>query len=377
LASAARFVDSILENALAVLIPIIRSQFGLSYSAISVLQSIRGYAEAATEPMGGMVADVWPRRWILGVSAISLGIGTAMIGAAPTVVLLAIAFAALGAASGPLRMTGDIVVVQSRSGSATSAVARVQMLSMAGAVIGSLLVSAWLTSGIGWHALQVLLGLGTAAYGVAMLLTDFPHPPAVIHEATSFFRTMRENLRIVLDDRPTLAWLLFLRVYYLMDTPAVFESIWLVDRGHMSPSLLGVYLAFGMCAAFSGTFLLSHWLRDVPPRRIVTVTSIAMLGLFPAWFMVPGIVARFLLGAPLAFAWSMLWPVARAQSLRTSVRPGAVTAVNSLTGVIIPATLLLGLFADHVGLTASMLIVRMAGTGALLFLAWRWFPRSR
>jgi len=73
--------------------------------------------------------------------------------------------------------------------------------------------------------------------------------------------------------------------------------------------------------------------------------------------------------------WSVLWPVARGESLRGTDRPGAVSAVNSLTGLLLPITLGIGLLADWIGLTPAMLGVRMIGTVVLVVIAWRWLPR--
>lgn len=374
LASSARLVDAVLDSAIGVLMPLLRDQFGLSYAGVSALRSLHSYAEAITEPAAGMLLDVWPRQWMLGGAAIAVGLGSIIIGVAPSTTVLGLGFALIGGASGPVRQAGDVISVEAQRVSGTRVVARITMLATLGALAGPLLVSAWLATGQHWNSLQAMLGSAMAGYGIAVIRTSFPAPAAVHAETVSFFRAMRQNLRTVFKDRSTVTWLVFMRVFYVMDTPAALETVWLADRG-MSTSLIGVYVAFEMAVAMCGAFILVRWLHRVPPWLLMLGACFVMLVLFPAWFLVPGTMGLFLVGAPLALAWSLVWPVARAESLRATDRPGAVSAVNSLTGLYLPVTLALGLLADRIGLTEAMLTVRMVGTFVLALLAWTWLPR--
>lgn len=180
-------------------------------------------------------------------------------------------------------------------------------------------------------------------------------------------------MRAVIGDRDTLIWLLFLRLMYVTETAAAFETVWLTDVVGMSQALLGMYVAFEMLCALVGAIVLDRWLRVASSRRVLMLSLASMLALFPAWFLVPGVWSRFVLGAPLAFAWSMLWPVARAESLLAAPRPGVLNAANSLTGLL-PVVLAIGLLAEAVGLTPALLALRWGGTALLLLFAWRWLP---
>jgi MFS family permease len=95
---AARFVDEVLSGLPDVLMPTIRAQLGLSYTQISLLYLILTYVAAAVEPVGGLLIDVWQRRWFMVWGAMGVGVATAVIGIAPTFLFLAAGFAIYGLA---------------------------------------------------------------------------------------------------------------------------------------------------------------------------------------------------------------------------------------------------------------------------------------
>lgn len=182
------------------------------------------------------------------------------------------------------------------------------------------------------------------------------------------------NLRAVAGDRAARTWLLFLFVHGVVEAPMVFRAIWLVDRGGMSQVLVGVYVLFETAVALLGVLALDRWLGRSTPRRVMIVAATGLLLLYPAWYLVPGTWARFVLGAPLGFLFAVFWPIARSQSLTTaSGRPGAVTAVSAVLELV-PVALLLAFAAEVVGLTAALLGAQLGGMALLLLLTWRWLP---
>ncbi len=212
-------------------------------------------------------------------------------------------------------------------------------------------------------------------YAAALTRVTLPRSPAgAPHNLGALWPSVRADLLEVVRDRHAFRWLVFLRAFYLMEAAAAFEPLWLADVVGMSQRTVAVYVAFEMGAAAAGAASLGRF-HHVPPRRILVLATAAMSVLFPLWFLIPGVGARFIIGAPLALAWSSIWPIARAESLRGSARPGAFTAVNSLTGLaFLPLPLLLGALAEQVGLTTVMLVTRELGAVALLALALRYVP---
>lgn len=375
LALPARFVDEVLSSVASVLVPSFRARFGLTYAQVSLLGLASGYAGAVAQPASGVLSDLMQRRWLLVWGAAGVGLATVLMGLAPTFVALLLAYALYGAASGPLAQTADVVLVESHPAAPGRIVARLSALATVGALLGPVLVSATVWAGIDWRWLLVALGACCAPYAAAFAATAFPAPTRHSGRRASVLRALRDNVRAVLTDRDTVRWLLFLRLFYVMETPAAFEAVWLADVAGMSQALIGVYVAFEMAVAVCGTLVLERWLRVASARRVLLVALAAMLVLFPAWFLVPGVWARFVFGAPLAFAWSMLWPVARAESLHAAPRPGVLNAANSLTGLL-PVPLAVGLLAEAVGLTPALLGVRLGATALLLLFASRWLPRA-
>jgi FSR family fosmidomycin resistance protein-like MFS transporter len=372
----ARFVDEVLSSARRVLVPAFRARFGLTYAEVSLLSLTSGYASAVAEPTSGLISDLVQRRWLLVWGALGVGLATVLMGAAPTFGVLLLGYALYGAAAGPLAQTADVVLVESHPTAPGRVVARISAMATAGALLGPLLVSAAVWAGLDARWLLVALGLCCIPYALMLAVTAFPAPAhRGASPALGVVRALRDNVRAVLSDGDTLRWLLFLRLMYVTETVAAFESVWLVDVAGMSQALLGVYAAFEMACALCGALVLDRWLRVASARRVLVLSLVAMLVLFPTWFLVPGVWPRFVFGAPLAFAWSILWPVARAESLHAAPRPGALNAANSLTGLL-PVVLVIGVLAERVGLTAALLAVRWGGTALLLLFAWRWLPRG-
>ncbi|PKN77888.1 MAG: hypothetical protein CVU47_13055 [Chloroflexi bacterium HGW-Chloroflexi-9] len=230
----------------------------------------------------------------------------------------------------------------------------------------------------------MLLGLAGIGYGALLAGTRFP---AAVPEADAtpdgrddaaprlgLARELLANLRAVARDRAARTWLLFLFVHEVVEAPIVFRAIWLSDEGGMSQVLVGVYVLFETFVALVAVLALDRWLTSVPPRRLMLVAALGLLVLYPAWYLLPGTWARFVVGAPLGFLFALFWPIARSESLTTaSGRPGAVTAVSAVLGLL-PLALVVALLAEAVGLTAALLGTQLLGMAALTLVTWRWLP---
>lgn len=378
-----RFADELLYGATDVLMPTLRATFGLTYTQVGLLHLALQYVAAVVEPVSALLIDVWERRWLLAWGAAGIGLAVMLVGLAPAFAVLLVAFGVYGLASGPLAHTADVVLVQAHPSAPGRAFARATALDTTGALLGPALVAAWLWFGFDWRWLLVALGLGGIAYGAALATTRFPAPSpeapedadAPEGEATGgLMARLAANLRAVAGDRAARVWLLFLFVHGVVEAPMVFRAIWLVDRGGMTQVMVGVYVLFETGVALLGVLALDRWLGRATPRRVMIVAAVGLLLLYPAWYLVPGMWARFVVGAPLGFLFAVFWPIARSQSLTTaSGRPGAVTAVSAVMELV-PVALLLALAAEVVGLTAALLGAQVAGTAVLLLVTWRWLP---
>ncbi len=376
LALFARFTDELLFGAADVLLPTIRSSLGLSYGQLGLVRAALEYVAYFVDPLLALLIDAWRRRWLLAGGALLVAASTVLIGVAPTFAVLLLAFALYGIGAGPLAYTADAVLVESAPESARRVFARATALDTLGALLAPALVTAWLWAGLEWRWLLVLLGVATCGYAALLAATEFPPGAHARRAEGGLVAELRANLHAVLANREAVTWLIYLRLFCAFEAPVVYRSVWLVDSAGMTQQQVGVYVAVTTACSLAGVLALERWLSGVAPRRLLIANNVMLLVLSPLWFLLPGHATRFALGAVISFLFAMLWPVARASALTTaSGRPGAVTAVNSLTGLL-PITLGLGLLAEVVGLTAASLGTTMVAGSLLLLVAWRWLPRA-
>jgi hypothetical protein len=238
--------------------------------------------------------------------------------------------------------------------------ARATLLDTTGALLGPLLVTLGLWGGLDWRWILVGVGLWGPVYAGLLLRTRFP-APSTIHEGTPLLEAFRSNLRAVLSSRAALVWLLFLFAHDVLDSPLPLRTVWLADEAGMSQSLIGIYTVFELTVSLVSIAYLDRLLQRSSPRSILTIAVGGLLVLYPAWFAVPGILAKFAIGLPLNALLGVLWPVAQGELLSSVPgRAGAVTALRSLFGFV-PLTVFVGLLAESRGLTLSMGAFHVAG----------------
>jgi MFS family permease len=376
-ALAARFADELLSGLPSVLLPTIRSLFGLSYAQVGVIGLVLDTVSAMVEPIGGLLIDVWRRPWLMAWGAAGIGLGTVLIGAAPTFALVLVGFAVYGLASGPLAHTADVVLLEAYPTEPERIYARSTLVDNAGALLGPLLLSASLWLGLGWRWVLIGLGASSVAYAAVILRTHFPSP--VNNHPSSqapFWQALRGNLRDVLGSGPARTWLLFLFAFNLAELPQWFAPIWLREQVGMSQAQIGVYRVVEMAVGIGTLYMLDGWLSRFGTVRLLRWAALATLAVLPAWLFVPGVWSRFVLAVPLSLLRTLFWPIGKAQLL-VSVpgRGGTAAAVSSVLGLI-PLPLLFGLLAEVVTLTGAMFWTGMAGFLVLGGVVWVLAPAA-
>jgi MFS family permease len=364
LAMFGRFTDELLGGIPTVLMPTISARLGVGYAAIGLLHLVLTSVAALVEPVNGLLIDVWSRHRLMAWGALGTGLSLVVIGVAPDFVWLAAGFGIYGLASGPLAHTADVVLVDAHPESASRIVARSTLLDTVGALMGPLFVTVGLWAGVDWRWIVAGVGLWGPVYAVLILGTRFPAPAA--REDRRLFAEFGANLRAVLANRESMAWLLFLFAHELTEAPLPLRTVWLADEVGMSQSLVGVYVAFELAAMFVGVALLDRWLTRSSARGVLRIALGSLLLLYPLWFALPGAGAKFLIGGPLNLLGGVIWPVGRGESLASAPgRAGTLTAVSSLTGLV-PATLAVGLLAEAIGPTLAMSSTHVLGVGLML-----------
>ncbi len=362
----ARFADELLSGLPDVLMPTIRSQLGLSLTQVSLLGLTLNYVAAGVELINGLLIDIWQRRWLMAWGAAGIALAIITIGLAPTFIVLLLGYAIYGLASGPLAHTADVVLIEAYPDAPDRIYARATLVDTLGALLAPLLVSIAILAGVEWRMLLLLVGAAGLAYAALIVRTSFPAPGrAEGQQQFGFWGDVRQNVRAVLVSPRALSWLLFLFLFDVFETSAIFQTIWLYEDAGMSQALIGVYKAIEFGVGVVSLLVLDRWLERAGFRRVLLIACAGLLLLAPAWLLAPGIWSRFVIGVPLNFLAAVVWPIGRGQSLASVPgRAGAITAVSSLFGAI-PLPLLFGLLAEAITLTAAMLWVSV---GALLLL---------
>lgn len=373
----ARFMDELLSGLPTVLMPTIRSQFGLSYTQISLLALTLSYTAAFIEPVSGLLVDIWKRPWLMTWGAAGIGMGTMVIGAAPTFAILILGFVIYGMASGPLAHTADVVLVEAYANAPDRIYSRSTLIDTLGALLAPLLVSFAVWSNLEWRWLMIVLGSSSLIYAILIIRTRFPKPNdsnKVI--AGNWKQSISINLKSVISNQLAITWLIFLFVHMVLETPLHFTTVWLREQAGMSQALIGVYRMLEMAVAILSLLILDRWLKKSGYRKILLMATVGLAILYPIWLLTPGIWQRFALSVPISFLFTVYWPIGKGQGLASSPgKGGTFTSIHSIF-YLVPLPLLFGLLAESITLTRSMLIVTLAGLATMAVIILR-MPSSK
>jgi len=366
-----RFMDELLSGLPVVLMPTLRTYFGLSYSQVGLLGLTMSYVAAVVEPVAGLLIDIWKRRWLMAFGAAGIGLATVVMGIAPTFAILLLGFALYGLASGPLAHTADVVLVEAYPKAPDRIFTRATVLDTIGALLSSLLVSVTIILRLEWRWLMVSLGISSLIYAAIIVTTRFPSRQNKSQPARGGSgHAVWANLRSVIKSKRALSWLLFMFVFAVAEAPFTFLTIWLREEAGMSQALIGLYIAVEMAVSIISLIYLDRWLARSNFRRILLFAGVGVLILYPLWLLAPGIILRFALSIPIVFLFTVFWPIGRAQSLRSVPGlGGTVTAFQSLLALV-PLPLLFGLLAESTSLTSAMFWVTMASVLVLILVSY-------
>ncbi|MGH2687128.1 MAG: MFS transporter [Actinomycetota bacterium] len=370
LAFLGRFTDELLSGSYAVLAPTFRRVFGLSLVAVTLLNQVLFWVALVVEPPASMLIDLRSRRVLLTTGALFAGLALVVMGMAPGYEVLLVGFALYGIGSGPLAHTADVVLVESFPGDAERVFGRATFLDGVGALAAPLVVAAVSWAGLSWRVALVAVGVWGLLYGRALAGTRFPAPErSPDAERSSLIGELRANLTEVLRSREARRWLLFLFWLDLLEAPDVLAYVWLHEDVGMSQGAVAAYAAGEQVVGLVALLWLDRWLGRRDSRPVLAAVTLGLLVLYPMWLFAPGVWGRVVVGVPLAFLWSLLWPIGRARSL-TSVpgKAGAVTAVTTVFALA-PMPLLFGVLAEGVGLRPAMLGVAVSALLLLLVTA--------
>ena len=364
----ARFVDELLSGAWTVLAPTFRRVFGLSVFQVGLLFQVLDWVAFFVEPVAASTIDHSPRRRLIAGGAAFVTASVAIMAAAPSYAVLLLGFAVYGIGSGPLCHTADVVVVESFPGVSERAYSRATILDTIGALLGPALVSATLFLGLSWRwALAVCVAVG-AAHAWAASRSSYPAPPRTRDEDEGLLQALVTGMRAVVQHAEIRRALLVLVAFDVFEAAFLLEYLWLVEDVGLSEAQVALWAALAQVVDIVALVVLDRWLQEHQARRILRGAALVLVFLPTVWVLVPGVALKILVAIPLAFVWTLVWPLAKAQSL--TVEPslaGATQAVSTLTQLL-PFALVVTWVSTGIGLGPAIAVLSALGAGLMVVL---------
>jgi FSR family fosmidomycin resistance protein-like MFS transporter len=366
-------VDELADGIRAAALPLIRHDLGLSYGQLGLLASLPVLIGSLLElPVGALAGQGRRRhRIILASGAVFLAalLGTAL---AWSFAGLLISFIAFYPASGGFVSLTQAGLMDADPGRQEQHMARWGLAGSVGAVLGPLLLTGILAAGGSWRD-GYLLAAGVAAVAWLGLARLPPGPAAAGADGPPGLRQVPGQVRDALRRPGVLRWLAVLEVSdLLLDVFTGFLAVYFVAVVHASPVQAALAVAVRFGAGIAGDVLVIRVLDRVSGLPVLRASAAAALLVYPAFLLVPGLVAKLVVLALLTVATAPWYPVAQAQ-LYASLpgQSGIVVTLSSaaaLAGGLGP--LAVGFAAEQAGLpvTLSGLVLVPA---AVLYLAWR------
>jgi FSR family fosmidomycin resistance protein-like MFS transporter len=342
--------------------PQIRAELEMSYVQVGLLLSAPVYASAVLEPVFGVLGDSrWRRVVVVGggfVTAASLALAA---GASGFFVLL-LAFAVLYPADGAFVSLSQATLMDHAPSERERNMTRWAIAGGVGAVVGPLLVVAFLRVGLGWRELFAVFAVLAFVLALVVSWTGVVVRPS--HERPSVRATAR-GLR-----KPfVIRWLALLELVDLMlDVLLGFVALYLVDEVAASDEVGSVGVAVWTGAGLVGGVGLIALLRRVDGLRYLRASALGALALYPAFLLVPGVPTKLVLLGLLGLVTAGWYSIPKARLYDAlGGQSGAAMALGSVAGVIGGVfPLAIGAVASRFGLGAAMWLLLAAPIAMLI-----------
>lgn len=346
--------------------PTLLRVFGLDLVGLAFLNQLLFWVALVVEPVASLLVDVRSRRVLLVWGSAAVAGSLLLMGGAVSYGLLLAGFVVYGMGSGPLAHTADIVLVESARGDAERVFTRATLFDTCGALLAPAVVAVTATAGLSWRVPLLMAAAVAGGFAILSAITAFPRPP-VSGSHGGLARQLGGHLREVASSRRARRWLLFALLLELFEAPAVLRYVWLAEDVSMGQAGAAAYAVAEQAVALGALAVLER--RQRHASVALPAVCIAVGALYACWLAAPGVVGKLVLGAPLAFLASWIWPISRARTLQAVPgRAGAVSAVSTLTPVV-PGPLLVGVAAQIFGLTAAFALTAVPLAAALAVVA--------
>lgn len=366
---AVEFLDELVFGVRESAWPLLRHDLGLSYVEVGLLLSLPALAANAFEPLVGLLADVRGRRVLVLGGGAAFGLALAFAAFSSGFWPLLAAFVLLSPASGAFVNLSQAALVDAAPDRGEETMARWALAGSAANAAAPFCLGAALALGLGWRTLFGMLALLSWLLVAGVRSERFGGPAETSHHderlsLRAAFRDLGRSLR-----RPEiLRWLVLLECADLMlDILLGYLTLYFVDVAGAAPERAAVAVAVWTLSGLPGDALLIPLLRRMDGLRYLRLSACAMLVLFPAFLLVPGMAAKLALLGAIGFLNAGWYSILKARLYGAMPgRSGSVMALGSLAnlvGCLIP--LAVGSLAQLFGLRTAMWLL-LAGPVALL-----------
>jgi FSR family fosmidomycin resistance protein-like MFS transporter len=352
-------VTEVSGGALPMLFPVLKNEFRLSYTAISLIVQVATLSATLTQPLFGIWSDRISSRWLLSASCFLSALGLAVVGWAGSfaLILLGVLINGLGTAAFHPESSKQAFLASDRGQTALS----LSIFSVGGSIGYGLgpLAATLLLAGGGRRGMAALL----LPAAVTALLLQFSQP------ALARFNSRPGagcNNRSAADRHPATAWyvlgLLVLYVTFrswISSGVTTFIPLYFVNYLRGDPAYAGIWLTVFLLAGALGTLAGAPLAERIGKKATL---ALSFIGLIPPFILFPHAVGVW--GLVLA-GWaglSLLLSTAIAIVYAQEVLPDRAGLAGSLmmglgVGLGSLGALLMGRIADLHGVPAALAIM--------------------
>ena len=341
---AVAFLDELVDGLVSAAWPHIRTDLSLDYIQIGLILSVPGLASVAIEPAIGILGDAGHRRRLLIAGGIFYAISLALFAISQGFPVLLVAWLIFFPASGAFVSLSQASFMDADRKRRAQNMARWNFLGSVGNVAGPLLLAAAAAAAIGWRG--AVLGCAVVAVVALALAVRLPartFRPDPEHEAPTIAQAALSALS-ALRRFDVARWQLLLQASDLMlDLFKSFLALYMVDVGGVTETGAALVLAVWIGAGLVGDLLLIPLLERVRPLRLLQISVLAVLLLYPAFLLATDFSVKLLMAGALGFATSGWYPILQARAYASlPQRSGTVVALGNVFGIV-AAVLPLGL----------------------------------
>ncbi|MDZ8107984.1 MAG: MFS transporter [Nostoc sp. DedQUE12a] len=362
-------LDELVDGVRGAAWPLIRNDLHLSYVQVGMLLTIPNTIASLIEPILGILGDVGQRRQLILGGGVAFAIALLFISFSNDFSVLLAGFVLFYPASGSFVSLSQATLMDIEPTRHEQNLARWALAGSLGNVIGPLILAGIIALHHSWRSAFFVLAVLTG--WLLALLWRYPiATPTSFEDAPVLsFKDGIRNAILALKRSPVLRWLTLLQFSDLMlDVLHGFIALYFVDAigtNNTQASLaVTIWLGFGLL----GDFLLIPLLERVSGLSYLKVSAFLVLGLYPAFLVVPHLTVKLIILACLGLLNAGWYSILQGQ-LYTAMpgQSGTVMTLSNVFGLVggfIP--LAVGILAQQIGLQPAMWVLLVAPIALLL-----------